>query len=123
MVHLFLSGGDSCEDRGEGPRWGEGREDYGGGYWLLQASREQDRWLDTGQSYTAKGCKRAYGKTMCVSLRNTYCTHSHTDAHVYTLTPVQSRAHLPRVMGGKGLKQKEKQTSGKRKRYNLGSFT
>lgn len=27
------------------------------GNWLLQASREQDRWLDSGQGYTAKCCK------------------------------------------------------------------
>lgn len=45
--------GGGSERTGWGPR--------GGGLldWLLQAFREQDRWLDTGQSYTAKGCKGA----------------------------------------------------------------
>ena len=93
-------------------RWRE-RE---GGNWLLQASREQDRWLDTGQSYTAKGCKRAMGKP-CVCHEGTH-TLSHTDPHICTpLQPLtQSCAHLPWVMRAKGSKQKEKQTSRKENR-------
>lgn len=85
--------------RRRGSEAGEGREDRereGGVDWLLQASREQDRWLDTGQSYTAKGCKRAMWKP-CVCHLRTH-VHSHTNAHVYTLTLVQSCAHFPQVM-------------------------
>lgn len=76
LFNIFFKGeSHSCEDRGEGPRWGKAERTEGGN-WLLQASREQDRWLDTGQSYTAKGCKRAMGKP-CV---NAY-THSHRCTH------------------------------------------
>ncbi len=53
--------------------------------WSLQASREQDRWLDTGQSYAAKGYKAAMGKPrVCVCVCVCHIgmhTHSHTDAH------------------------------------------
>lgn len=75
--------------------WGGGgqRGQRGGGNWLLQASREQDRWLDTGQSYTAKGCKRAMGKP-CVCHEGTHAL-SHTDPHICTpLHPWRSRAHI-----------------------------
>ncbi len=86
---FFGGGGHSCEDRGEGQMWGRAERTEGGN-WLLQASREQDRWLDTGQGYTAKGCKRAMGKP-CVCHLGTY-THSNTDAHI--CTPLHSRNHV-----------------------------
>lgn len=58
MKFEHFKGCHLCVDTGVGLRcqW------RGGGYWLLQASREEDRWLDTGQNYTAKGCKRSMGK-------------------------------------------------------------
>ena len=76
-------GGGGGGGWGEGGGGGGGGEGWrGGGNWLLQASREQDRWLDTGQSYTAKGCKRAMGKP-CVCHEGTHAL-SHTDPHICT---------------------------------------
>lgn len=89
---------------------GEGREDRGGKR-LLQASREQDIWLDTSQSYTAKGCKRAMGKP-CVCHLVTY-----TYAHRHTL--IHSCAHLLYVMRGKGLKQKEKEKEERKGQFGI----
>lgn len=87
---IFLCG-HSWQDRGEGPRW-ERAERTQGGNWLLQASREQDRWLDTGQGYTAKGCKTAMGKPRVCHL-GTHA-HSQTDAHTCTPLHLRNRVHI-----------------------------
>lgn len=58
---------------------GEDSEGRGGDQ-LLQASREQDRWLDTGQGYTAKGSKADMRKP-CVNNLVT-CADSPTDAQI-----------------------------------------
>lgn len=51
-----------------------------GGEQVLQASREQDRWLDTGQGYTAKGSKADMGKP-CVNNLGTRADPPHPTPH------------------------------------------
>lgn len=63
---------------------GEGGQYGPEGWGVLQASREQDRWLDTGQGYTAKGCKTDMRKP-CVSAQNT-----HTASHTVSLTQLSA---------------------------------